>query len=122
VNTEAQPPQQVLKAEPAHVLAEATDRSVAANESPRGGAMGAGQAAAAAPAGEPANLKLGDICARLGFTMTAAFVADTLHIPAAATDKRAVLYRESDMARICRALSAHALKVGCAAPAEAVAA
>lgn len=108
--TEAQPPQQVLKATPAPVLADATDRGVAANESPRGGAMGAGQATAVAPAGEPATLKLGDICARLGLTMTAAFVADTLGIPAAGTDKRAVLYRESDYGRICQALANHAIK------------
>lgn len=104
--TEGQHPQQVLKAEPA--TADATDRGPAAIASPRGGAMGAGQAAAAAPAGdEPASLKLGTICERLGFTMTAAFVGDTLGIKPAKTDGRAMLYREGDFGRICAALQRH---------------
>jgi hypothetical protein len=47
--TEAQPPQQVLKAEPE--MAEATDRGVAAIASPSVGSMGAGQASDEAPAG-----------------------------------------------------------------------
>lgn len=63
----------------------------------------------AAHAAEPATLKLGDICARLGITMTAAFVADTLGIKPSATDKRAVLFKESDYPRICRALAQHAM-------------
>lgn len=105
---QAQQPQHVLKAEP--VTDDATDRGTAANESPRGGAMGAGQAAAVAPAGEPATLKLGDICSRLGLTMTAAFVADTLGIQPSATDKRAVLYSESQFADICDALIDHISK------------
>lgn len=104
--TEGQHPQQVLKAEPA--TADATDRGPAAIASPRGGAMGAGQAAAAAPAGdEPATLRLGTICERLGFTMTAAFVSDTLGIKPAKTDGRAMLYREGDFGRICAALQRH---------------
>lgn len=49
--TEGQGAQQVLKAEPE--TADATDRVVPANTSPRVGAMGEGQAADAAPAGEP---------------------------------------------------------------------
>lgn len=106
-NTEAQQPQQVLKAEPAPVLADATDRGPAVIESPRGGAMGAGQAAAAAPAGEPATLKLGAIGERLGFTLTEAFVSEVLGIKPSGKDKRAVLYRESDFPRICDALSRH---------------
>lgn len=62
-------------------------------------------AAIAAPAqAEPANLKLGAICERLGFTMTSAFVSEALGIQPAATDKRAVLYRESQFADICDAL------------------
>lgn len=109
-NTEAQQPQQVLKAEPAPVLADATDRGPAVIESPRGGAMGAGQAAAAAPAGEPATLKLGAIGERLGFTLTEAFVSEVLGIKPSGKDKRAVLYRESDFPRICDALSRHVLK------------
>lgn len=109
-NTEAQQPQQVLKAEPAPVLADATDRGTAANESPRGGAMGAGQAAAAAPAGEPATLKLGTIGERLGFTLTEAFVSEVLGIQPSGKEKRAVMFKESDFARICDALSRHVLK------------
>lgn len=129
---QAQQPQQVLKAEPAPVPADATDRGTAANESPRGGAMGAGQAAAAAPAGveqirqdivkgvelaagipfaatagEPSTLKLGAIGERLGFTLTEAFVSEVLGVKASGKDKRAVLYRESDFGRICDALVRH---------------
>lgn len=107
---QAQQPQQVLKAEPAPVLADATDRGTAANESPRGGAMGAGQAAAAAPAGEPATLKLGTIGERLGFTLTEAFVSEVLGIQPSGKEKRAVMFKESDFARICDALSRHVLK------------
>lgn len=107
---QAQQPQQVLKAEPAPVLADATDRGPAVIESPRGGAMGAGQSAAAAPAGEPATLKLGTIGERLGFTLTEAFVSEVLGIKPSGKDKRAVLYRESDFPRICDALSRHVLK------------
>lgn len=108
---QAQQPQQVLKAEPAPVLADATDRGPAVIESPRGGAMGARQAAAAAPAGETATLKLGTIGERLGFTLTEAFVSDVLGIKPSGKDKRAVLYRESDFPRICDALSRHVLMV-----------
>lgn len=64
----------------------------------------------AAREAEPATLKLGDICARLGITMTAAFVADTLGIKPSGQDKRAVLFKESDFGRICDALSRHALQ------------
>lgn len=60
---------------------------------------------------EPATLKLGAICDRLGFTITAAFLADTLGIQHSATDKAAKLYRPSDFARICNALVAHINKV-----------
>lgn len=58
-------------------------------------------------ADEPATLKLGAICERLGFTVTAAFLADVLHIQHAATDKRAMLYRESQWPLICQQLQAH---------------
>ena len=65
-------------------------------------------AAAPAPrADEPATLRLGTICERLGFTMTAAFVGDTLGIKPAKTDGRAMLYREGDFGRICAALQRH---------------
>ena len=107
--TAEQHPQQVLKAEPA--TAEATDRGTAAIVSPRGGAMGAGQAAAAAPAGvrdEPATLTLGVICERLGVTVRAEFLADTLHVkPAATPIKGRGLYTETQFATICRQLVSH---------------
>jgi putative phage-type endonuclease len=63
---------------------------------------------AATRADEPATLKLGTICERLGVTMTAAFLADVLHIKAAKTDGRAVLFRESQFPLICRQLQSHA--------------
>jgi hypothetical protein len=56
---------------------------------------------------DPATLKLGVICERLGFTVTAAFLSDVLHIQHAATDKRAMLYRESQWPLICWQLQAH---------------
>ena len=58
-------------------------------------------------ASEPATLKLGTICERLGVTMTAAFVSDTLGVQHAATDRAAKLYREGDFDRICAALVDH---------------
>lgn len=62
----------------------------------------------AQPAGsEPATLKLGTICERLGFTLTAAFVSESLGIQHSATDKAAKLFRESDWPRICSALVEH---------------
>lgn len=56
---------------------------------------------------EPATLKLGVICERLGITMTAAFLADTLRIQPARTDKTSKLYTEQQYALICRQLIAH---------------
>ncbi len=56
---------------------------------------------------EPATLKLGTVCERLGFTVTAAFVADALGIKPARIDGSARLYRPSDFARICAALTHH---------------
>ena len=124
-NSEAQPPQQVLKAEPA--TADATDRGAVANASLRVGAMGAGQPADAGPAGgglfhagvveavraqaarldEPATLSLGAICGRLGFNVSGDLLRDTLHIAPAKTDKRAMLYTESQYQAICRQLVSH---------------
>lgn len=62
-----------------------------------------------AAADEPATLKLGTICERFGpgFSITAAFVSDTLGIQPAGTERAAKLYRASDFARICDALVAH---------------
>lgn len=68
-------------------------------------------ASTATAADEPATLKLGDIGARLGFVLSAAFVAETLGIKAAKTDGRAVLFRESDWPRICAALQRHIANV-----------
>ena len=66
------------------------------------------QPAAPSPrADEPATLKLVTICERLGVTMTAAFVADTLGIKPARVEGAAKLYRESDFGRICAALQQH---------------
>jgi predicted phage-related endonuclease len=65
------------------------------------------QPAAAPSADEPATLKLGDICGRLGFTVSAAFLADMLHIRPARTDGRAALFTESQFALICRQLQSH---------------
>ena len=106
--TEGQHPQQVLKATPA--TADATDRGTAANVSPRGGAMGAGQPAAAGPAvaAEPATLTLGMICERLQFTVRADFLADVLHVsPAKVEGKRPGTYTESQFRLICRQLQSH---------------
>ena len=67
-------------------------------------------AAAPAPApraDEPATLKLGAISGRLGFTVSAAFLADALHIQAAGRTGASVLYRESQWPVICRQLIAH---------------
>ena len=56
----------------------------------------------------PATLKLGDICGRLGFTVTSAFVGDTLHIrPAKAEGNRPGLYTERQFALICQQLQSH---------------
>ena len=65
------------------------------------------KAAAEALADEPATLKLGDICGRLGITMTAAFLADVLHIRPARTDGRAALFTETQWRAICRQLVSH---------------
>ena len=69
-------------------------------------------APAAAPAhapraDEPATLKLGEICSRLGVTVTAAFLSDTLHVRPTRTDGRAALFTESQFRLICRQLVSH---------------
>lgn len=65
-------------------------------------------AATAARADEPATLKLGTICERLGFTVTAAFVGDVLHIkPAKVEGNRPGLYTERQFALICQQLQSH---------------
>lgn len=118
--------QQVLKAEPA--TADATDRDDPANASPGVGPMGAGQPADAGPAAgfdlfhpgvanaireqasrvdEPATLKLGTICERLGFTLTAAFVAETLGVTPSKSEGASKLYTESQFRLICARLINH---------------
>lgn len=67
---------------------------------------------AATQVDEPATLKLGTICDRLGFRVTAEFLADTLHIPHRATDKRSILYRESDWLLICSQIASHVSAMG----------
>lgn len=63
---------------------------------------------AAAPLNESAAtvVRLGEISDRLGFTVTASLVSK-LGIEPAGTEKRAILYRAQDWARICDALVAH---------------
>lgn len=56
---------------------------------------------------EPAILKLGTICERLGFTLTSSFISDALGIHPSATEKNAKLYKASDYDRIRTALIAH---------------
>jgi hypothetical protein len=77
--TEGQESRQVLKAEPA--TADATDRAAPADASPRVGAMGAGQAADAAPAGDESPLETSEADAR-------PYVAPLAAAPAPATDPR----------------------------------
>ena len=59
---------------------------------------------------EEATLKLGEICARLGLTLTAGVIEDVLGIAPAKVEKASKLYRPSDFARICDALIAHVQK------------
>ncbi len=69
-------------------------------------------AAAPAPrADEPATLKLGAICERLGITMTAQFVGETLGVKPAKVEGSAKLYREHDFQTICFALKQHVERV-----------
>ena len=58
---------------------------------------------------EPPTLKLGAVCERLGFNVTADFLA-SLGI-AAHVERSAKLYRESDFPRICAAMVAHIQRV-----------
>jgi len=64
----------------------------------------------AAPVPQPADdgqrIKLGDINARLGFSLTADFLR-SIGIESVGRDRAAVLYRASDFARICSSLIAH---------------
>ncbi|SEH87481.1 YqaJ viral recombinase family protein [Stutzerimonas xanthomarina] len=65
--------------------------------------------ASAAPAqlaDDGQRIKLGDINARLGFSLTADFLR-SIGIESVGRDRAAVLYRASDFARICTTLIAH---------------
>ena len=62
-------------------------------------------------ADEPATLRLGAICDRLGFALTSAFVETALHIKPARVEGAAKLYRPSDFERICTALQQHIARV-----------
>lgn len=59
----------------------------------------------------PPTLRLGMVCERLGFGVTADFMVSIGFSPAA-TDKSAKLYHESDFPRICQAIAQHAVAVG----------
>ena len=63
-----------------------------------------GNWAAKPAAPEPATLKLGVICERLGFTLTAAFVSDVLGIAPARVDGASRLFTERQFAAICERL------------------
>lgn len=63
--------------------------------------------AQAARADEPATLKLGDICGRLGFTVSAAFLADVLHVKPAKAEGASKLYTETQFRTICAQLVSH---------------
>lgn len=97
--------------EAAEAAARAVQQAAAPPPAPAAAPIAATAPAAPATAtltNEPATLKLGDICARLGFTVTAAFVGDTLHIkPAQAVGNRPGRYTASQFARICEQLMSH---------------
>lgn len=67
-------------------------------------------AAARPAAGAPPTLRLGQIAERLGFSLTADFLAQ-LGFGAAGRDRAAVLYHEADFPRICAALIRHVTAV-----------
>jgi putative phage-type endonuclease len=68
-------------------------------------------AAPAQPADDGQRIKLGDINARLGFSLTADFLR-SIGIESVGRDRAAVLYRASDFGRICAALIAHIGNIG----------
>lgn len=100
-------------AEQRRQAAEATARAAAAAQVAAPAKAPAPAAAApvvSAPtpsAEEPATLKLGDICGRLGFMVSAAFLADTLNIKPARTYGSASLFTERQFALICSQIVSH---------------
>lgn len=63
------------------------------------------------PADDGQRIKLGDINARLGFSLTADFLR-SIGIESVGRDRAAVLYRASDFGRICSSLIAHINSLG----------
>lgn len=57
------------------------------------------------------TIKLGEICTRLGFDVSAAFLA-TLGFEPVATEKNAKRYNEASFPGICRRIADHTLRVG----------
>lgn len=118
---EAQPPQQVLKAEPAPVQADATARGVAVNVSPRGSAMGAGQAAAAAPAGETTSeepdvsplelINTSDLCNLVGLDLsTHQIIEFGLSSHPTPAGRRGTFWNAADANRLTDAIVQHLLE------------
>lgn len=66
------------------------------------------QSAIPMPTDSGQTIKLGEICTRLGFTVTADFLG-TLGIHPVATEKNAKLYSESKFPTICRLISDHVM-------------
>lgn len=64
------------------------------------------QVMAEAPTDEAPTLRLGTLCERLGFNVSAEFLRSIGH-PPAGRERSAILYRESDFDRICGALIDH---------------
>ena len=56
------------------------------------------------------KIKLGEICTRLGYTVSAEFLASLGF--EATTEKNAKLYNEASFPAICRRISDHTLRVG----------
>jgi predicted phage-related endonuclease len=98
--------QQVVTGTPGHMLQDCS-RELSQALASKPDAMQHAREAAAAITSEPATLNLGAICGRLGFTVSAAFLAETLHIQPAKTDKASKLYSERQFRVICRQLQAH---------------
>lgn len=83
----------------------ASNAAESATAAPSGEQGPGAQADISAP--EPATLKLGEVNARLGLTMTRDFIEHTLGVIPAGTDKRAVLFRPSQFSAICGELVSH---------------
>lgn len=122
--TEVQDSQQVLKAEAS--TPDATDRDAPAITGPSVGSMGAGQPADAGPVAAAAptpqvrsftapavselpTMTLGQISTRLGFTVSADFLASLGF--EAHKEKASRLYRPSLFPAICLAISTHVLEL-----------